>query len=151
MKASVLTFTILIFLLNAAHVAFGQAAIESITNKNFLNGYAGKIAEENIGYHSFHPYATDALLTRVTDGTMALAWLTDTIPATYKGDEVYFGWIAGYSCGTSSAYRHLDLYINDEKVLPLTRICNPCLLSQGIFNPFLSDPGSSVGALVRLP
>jgi hypothetical protein len=101
MKASVRTFSILLFLLHAASIALGQAAIENITNKNFLNGYAGKIAGEDIGYHSFHPYATDALLTRCTDGTMAIAWMTDTIPATYKGDEVYFGWIAGYSCGTS--------------------------------------------------
>lgn len=60
MKASLRTFTILVFFLHAAHVAFGQATIESITNKNFLNGYAGKIAGKDIGYHSFHPYATDA-------------------------------------------------------------------------------------------
>src|SRR4030095_466364 len=81
-----------------------------------------KITGEDISYHSFHPYATDALLTRCTDGTMAIVWETDTIPSTYRGDEIYFGWIAGYSCGTSSADRNFDLYINDEKILTFTTI-----------------------------
>ena len=111
------TLTFAFSFLLIIYVAKGQDQLQNITNKNFLNGYAGKIIGEDISYHSFHPYATDALLTRCTNGTMAIAWYTDTIPSSYHGDEIYFGWIAGYSCGTSSADRHFDLYINDEKIL----------------------------------
>jgi len=117
------TFLSLLFpFLLIIHVAEGQEQLQKISNKNFLNGYAHKISGEDISYHSFHPYATDALLTRCTNGTMSIVWETDTIPPDYYADEIYFGWIAGYSCGTSSADRHFELFINDEKILTFTTV-----------------------------
>lgn len=122
MRAAAKILMISFSFLLTIRIANAQKQLQEISNKNFLNGYAKKITGEDISYHSFHPYATDALLTRCTSGTMAIAWETDTIPSVYRGDAIYFGWIAGYSCGTSSADRHFDLYINDEKILTFTSI-----------------------------
>ena len=78
-------------------------------------GYTGDISGETIGYHSFHPYATQALLTRATDGTMGIEWETEPMPESGTAKHVTFVWIAGYSAGTSTGDRSFDLFINTER------------------------------------
>ncbi len=104
----------------------------NIPGNEFLKGYVKDISGETISYHSFHPYATDALLTRVTDGKKSIEWQTEAIPLNYKSNEVYFAWIAGYSSGTSGADRHFELYINNEKVLTFTTIAKNILESWSV-------------------
>ncbi|HEU5366226.1 MAG TPA: glycoside hydrolase family 38 C-terminal domain-containing protein [Hanamia sp.] len=101
---------------------FAQFNPSTIPANELLKGYVKDISGENISYHSFHPYATEALLTRVTDGNKAIEWQTENIPQDYKDSIIYFAWIAGYSCGTSAADRHFDFYINNKKVLTFTTI-----------------------------
>ena len=101
---------------------FAQFNPSGIPAKELLKGYVKDISGENISYHSFHPYATEALLTRVTDGNKAIEWQTEKIPLDYKDSAIYFAWIAGYSCGTSAADRHFDFYIDNQKVLRFTTI-----------------------------
>jgi alpha-mannosidase len=96
---------------------FAQFNPSAIPANELLKGYVKDISGENISYHSFHPYATEALLTRVTDGKKSIQWETENIPEDYKDSVIYFAWIAGYSCGTSAADRHFDFYINNQKVL----------------------------------
>ena len=122
MRSVVKIFTLSFCFLAIINILYAQEELQKISNQNFMNGYAKKISGEDISYHSFHPYATDALLTRCTSGNMDIAWETDSVPENYRGSEVYFGWIAGYSCGTSSGDRHFDLYIDDEKILTFTTI-----------------------------
>lgn len=107
------------FFCNSIFAQFNPADIPA---KELLKGYVKDISGENISYHSFHPYATEALLTRVTDGKKAIEWQTEAIPANYKDSVVYFAWIAGYSCGTSAADRHFDFYIDNQKVLTFTTV-----------------------------
>ncbi|HXS55417.1 MAG TPA: glycoside hydrolase family 38 C-terminal domain-containing protein [Hanamia sp.] len=92
----------------------------NIPDNQLFKGYAREISGENISYHSFHPFANDALLTRVTDGNKIVEWETEDIPSNYKNKEAYFVWIAGYSNGTSAKNRHFELSINGEKVLTFT-------------------------------
>jgi hypothetical protein len=73
------------------------------TESRFLNGFVKEIAGEQIDYHSFHPYATAALLTRCLDGKRIISWQTEAIPPNYTDEFVTFIWIAGHSTGTSSA------------------------------------------------
>ena len=112
--------------------SFAQFDPSAIPNNELLKGYVKDISGENISYHSFHPYATEALLTRVTDGNKSIEWQTETIPSDYKSNDVYFAWIAGYSSGSSAADRHFDLYINNEKVLTFTTVAKKVLKSWSV-------------------
>ena len=107
------------FFCNSILAQFNPSTIPA---NELLKGYVKDISGENISYHSFHPYATEALLTRVTDGNKAIEWQTENIPSNYEDSVIYFSWIAGYSCGTSAADRHFDFSINDQKVLTFTTI-----------------------------
>ncbi|MBK8922686.1 MAG: glycoside hydrolase [Saprospirales bacterium] len=100
--------------------ASAQIAVPGMGLHTVLNGYAKTIRGETLPYFSVYPdYARDALLTRCTDGQMAVAWETAPVPA---GSEpyVYFSWIAAHSSGTSGGIRHFDLYVNDRLALTFT-------------------------------
>ncbi len=64
-------FLLLLFCWQHSNAQFNPA---DIPDHSFFRGYVKSISGESIGYHSFHPYATDALLTRVTDGNKAIEW-----------------------------------------------------------------------------
>ncbi len=61
----------------------------------FLNGYRRTISGEEIAYRSSHPDAGTALLVRARKEAHSISWETDTIPASYAGDQYRFMWIAG--------------------------------------------------------
>lgn len=82
-----------------------------------LSGYEKDVTGEVISYHSFHPFASSALLTRCNTGKMVITWETETIPANWKAKEVSFRWIGGFSTGTSDADRYFDFTINGRRVL----------------------------------
>lgn len=115
-------FLAVFFISFSCNRIFAQFNPSDIPAKELLKGYVKEISGENISYHSFHPYATEALLTRVTDGNKAIEWQTENIPLDYKDSAIYFAWIAGYSCGTSAADRHFDFYIDNQKALRFTTI-----------------------------
>jgi alpha-mannosidase len=106
---------------------FAQFNLSAVPENELMKGYVKDISGENISYHSFHPYATEALLTRVTNGNKSIEWETEDIPKDYKDSVIYFAWIGGYSCGTSAADRHFDFYINNQKVITFTTIAKKVL------------------------
>ncbi len=61
----------------------------------WLKGYAQSISGETIGYHSLYPEATSALIVRATDGTMAMEWETEPVPASFSASQAAFVWMAG--------------------------------------------------------
>ncbi|MFZ0456360.1 MAG: hypothetical protein WAM24_21600, partial [Ignavibacteriaceae bacterium] len=79
----------------------------------WINGFADRIAGENLDYHSCHPDANLSLLIRCLNDKDYIEWATDTIPSDYKNNFVTFAWIAGYSVATSTAPHKFYLYIND--------------------------------------
>lgn len=98
-----------------------QVDLPVFGKQHVINGYAKDIDGEVISYFSVYPeYATDALLTRCTDGKKAIAWETAPVPKSLKGDYAYFNWIAAHSSTTSSGDRTFDLYINDQFALTFT-------------------------------
>ncbi|MGB9747788.1 MAG: glycoside hydrolase family 38 C-terminal domain-containing protein [Bacteroidales bacterium] len=101
-------------------IIFCTLTLFSQQNQNILSGYEKDISGEVLSYHSFHPYATSALLTRCNTGKMTIAWETERIPDNWKSKEVLFRWIGGFSMGTSDANRYFDLMVNGNKVLTFT-------------------------------
>jgi alpha-mannosidase len=87
-----------------------------------LNGFSREIAGEQIGYHSFHPYATTALLTRCLDGRRTITWETAPIPADTRSEFVTFVWIAAHSTGSSRADAGFHVALNGRKWLTFTTV-----------------------------
>jgi hypothetical protein len=87
-----------------------------------LKGFVKELAGEHIDYHSFHPYATAALLTRCLDGKHVIEWQTEPIPKDYSGEFATFVWIAGHSTGTSAADRKFYVSINGTLWFTFTTI-----------------------------
>jgi alpha-mannosidase len=88
----------------------------------YLKGYTQDVSGETIGYHSHHPYAATALLTRATDGKMIIEWKTGPIPQDYRGEMAEFLWVAGHSTGTSTADTRFDVYLNGEPWFHFTTV-----------------------------
>ncbi len=65
----------------------------------WLKGYARTISGETIGYHSPYPDATTALISRATDGKMAVEWETEPVPRDFAEDYATFIWMAGLATG----------------------------------------------------
>ena len=87
-----------------------------------LNGFVKETAGEHIDYHSFHPYASGALLTRCLDGKRVIAWQTEPIPESFPAEAAIFAWIGGHSTGSSGADATFSLSINGEPVLRFTTV-----------------------------
>ncbi|RJP63864.1 MAG: hypothetical protein C4539_15395 [Ignavibacteriales bacterium] len=83
----------------------------------WINGFADRVAGENLSYHSCHPEAKLALLIRCFNNNDFIEWTTDPVPADNTNKMVTFAWIAGYSAGTSSADHKFFLYVNDKKII----------------------------------
>lgn len=87
-----------------------------------INGFARENAGQHIGYHSFHPYATTAILSRCTDGNQTITWETDPIPANPGTAFVTFVWIAGHSTGSSRGDAKFRVALNGRDCLTLSTV-----------------------------
>jgi len=76
----------------------------------WLKGYAKTISGEAIGYHSPYPEATAALIVRATNGTMAIEWETEPVPAGFDAPFATFIWMCGL--GTGKGAHRFDLSID---------------------------------------
>ncbi len=113
-------FVLCILLLTSSPPA--RAAAPQDPGGVLLNGFVREIAGEHIGYHSFHPYATDALLTRCIDGKQAITWETAPIPGDVRMDSVTFVWIAAHSTGSSRADARFRVAINGREWLSFSTV-----------------------------
>jgi hypothetical protein len=82
---------------------------------NFLKGYAKEISGESIAYTSALPeIANNALLSRTTDGKMAINWQTE--PVNFSNEKyIYFAMISGHAQGSLHGDRDFDFFINRQK------------------------------------
>lgn len=71
-------------------------AIERLVSesKNWFEGFQQNIGSNEFTYHSFRADIGKSLLTRCTDGEMAIEWETQIIPANFDRTEAGFVWIA---------------------------------------------------------
>lgn len=90
-----------------------------------ISGFARALAGEELGYRSFHPYATDALLVRCLDDRHPILWETEPLPADARPDAegfLHFVWVAAHSSGTSAADATFTLELDGEAVLSFTTV-----------------------------
>ncbi|HQP75712.1 MAG TPA: hypothetical protein PLU41_16905, partial [Acidobacteriota bacterium] len=89
--------TLIAALLTLLAVAAG-AAVPAVLppGHSGLAGFDTAVAGERLRYHSFHPYARESLLTRVTDGRMAIEWTTAPAPDPLPAAPCTFVWIGAH-------------------------------------------------------
>jgi len=105
-----------------SHALHAQQVLQVDPGSPILKGFVKGLSGEHIDYHSFHPYATAALLTRCLDGKHVIEWQTEPIPTDYTGEYATFAWIAGHSTGTSAADRKFFVSINGNHWFTFTTI-----------------------------
>jgi len=110
--------TLIAALLTLLAVAAG-AAVPAVLppGHSGLAGFDTAVAGERLRYHSFHPYARESLLTRVTDGRMAIEWTTAPAPDPLPAAPCTFVWIGAHSTGTSGGDRAFDLDLDGRPAL----------------------------------
>jgi alpha-mannosidase len=92
--------------------------LKHLISQQYLTGFTRAISGQNFDYHSPHPDVRAALLSRATDGKMAVSWETESLPSSYQEPFATFIWIAGL--GSNIAEKKFDLFINDEYSLTFT-------------------------------
>ena len=78
-----------------------------------INGYRHDVSGEILDYHSCHPDANTSLLIRCLNKEDAIEWESDSLPAGKLADTLVYGWIGGFSTGTSTADHVFHLLINN--------------------------------------
>ena len=92
-----------------------QFANETI---GYLEGFAKSTGSNDFSYHSLRNDLTEALLSRCTDGSMAIEWQTAPINTDFKEKGVGFVWIAALD--HTSEKHTFNIFINGEKKFQLT-------------------------------
>ena len=92
--------------------------LKYFSSQLYLKGFARAISGQIFDYHSPHPEVRSALLSRATDGTMAVEWETESLPSNYRKSYATFIWIAGL--GSNIAEMKFDFFIDDEYSLTFT-------------------------------
>lgn len=81
--------------------------------KNYQEGYVVNIGRNDFKYHSFRSDINDCLLTRATDGKMAIEWETSRVPGKIQNNGIGYLWMA--ATDITSIKNSFDLYFNDIK------------------------------------
>jgi hypothetical protein len=92
--------------------------LKYLSSQQYLPGFVGAISGQHFDYHSPHPDVRAALLSRATDGKMAVEWETESLPSAFKEPFAMFIWIAGL--GSNIAEKKFDFFIDDEYSLSFT-------------------------------
>ncbi|MBN2266549.1 MAG: hypothetical protein JW775_12125, partial [Candidatus Aminicenantes bacterium] len=89
------------------------AAAAAPAGAEWLRGYERTIAGAEMSYHSPYPDITSALISRASDGAMAVEWETEAVPADWNGKTATFVWLAGLATG-KGAHR-FDLAVDGKE------------------------------------
>ena len=106
--------TALIVFFAPALLAFSAAG----KGAEWLRGYQKTISGTTLAYHSPYPDISSALLVRATDGTMAVEWETEPVPAGWGSRPATFIWMAGLATG-KGAHR-FDLTVDGKAAVTFT-------------------------------
>jgi alpha-mannosidase len=119
----------LVFLLAPSLLVVAQqsknAIVINVIEKNksesreiLLNGYRTSISGQVLGYHSSHPDADQALLSRANKEAHSIVWETDTLAGATPDEFYHFIWLAGLErsgWGESKTGHRFDLLINGKQ------------------------------------
>jgi alpha-mannosidase len=91
------------------------AAATAPAGAEWLRGYGRTLAGAEMNYHSPYPDISAALISRASDGTMAVEWETEPIPPDWQGGPATFIWLAAHATG-KGAHR-FDVAIDGRPAL----------------------------------
>jgi alpha-mannosidase len=91
------------------------AAAAAPAGADWLRGYGQTVAGAQMSYHSPYPDVSSALISRASDGTMAVEWETEAVPADWPGGPATFIWLAGHATGKGG--HRFDLEIDGRPAL----------------------------------
>jgi len=81
--------------------------------KGFLEGFNQNLGQNDFEYHSLRRDITESLLTRSSDGLMAIEWETQPVPENYKEKNASFVWLAAIDLTDKT--NRFDVFVNDIK------------------------------------
>ena len=64
--------------------------LKYFSSHRYLKGFVKAISGQNFDYHSPHPDVRSSLLSRATNGTMAVVWETEPLPENYRDSYTSF-------------------------------------------------------------
>lgn len=107
--------TIILILSMSSMLVFAQS--NKYQQNLYFSGYERPVEGQLIAYHSFHPEASQALISRCTDGNMPISWKTDA-PEIYNNSReiIYFTWLCSFSSGTSTGNHRFMMKINGQEI-----------------------------------
>lgn len=79
----------------------------------FLEGFDKSSGQNDFEYHSLRRDISESLLTRTTDGRMAIVWQTQPVPDNFKSKNTSFIWLAAMDLTDRSNY--FDVFIDGIK------------------------------------
>ncbi len=82
-------------------------------SQSWFEGFQKNIGGNEFSYGSFRSDVSKSLITRCTDGKMAIEWETAKFPSDWQETTVGFLWIASLDISTENLF--FDVYINGEK------------------------------------
>ena len=81
--------------------------------ENWFEGFQKNLGSNKFSYHSFRSDVSRSLITRCTDGNMAIEWKTGQLPDGYDKEDATFLWIAAIDLSTERSF--FDVYVNGKK------------------------------------
>ena len=121
-KIRILVFS-LIFVVPLGQLKSQNSQNKSIDNlavnsKNWFEGFKKNIGANEFSYGSFRSDIGKSLLTRCTDGQMAIEWQTQVVPASFDQQEAGFLWIAALDLTPQALV--FDVFVNGKKRFEIT-------------------------------
>ena len=90
-------------------------SVALLNGQILINGFETKLSGPEIDYHSPHPDATHALISRATDGKMEIRWQTAPLPETESAEGYRLIWLAGLGCNLG--VEPFTFKINQDSIL----------------------------------
>lgn len=92
-----------------------KKAIYNLTavSKNWFEGFQKNVGANEFSYHSFRTDVGKSLITRCTDGKMAIEWQTQVVPADFDEEKAGFVWIAALDLTMQTFV--FDVFVNEQK------------------------------------
>lgn len=87
-------------------------------SKDWFEGFQQNVGANEFSYHSFRSDIKKSLLTRCTDGQMAIEWKTQAVPSGFSQPEAGFLWIAALDLTKQPLT--FDVYFNGQKRFEIT-------------------------------
>jgi len=100
---------------NSQNKAIDNLAVKS---KNWFEGFKKNLGANEFSYGSFRSDIAKSLLTRCTDGQMAIEWQTQVVPASFDQQEGGFLWIAALDLTPQALV--FDVFVNGKKRFEIT-------------------------------